>query len=180
MELIKIEKSEFDAIYAHLEKNFIQDERRDFADAKALLENPDFAVYHTVEGENKIGFITLWSFENFDFIEHFVTYEAYRNQGYGTKVIELLRNSGKALVLEAELPKDDIQKRRISFYERNGFVQNSAPYVQPPYRSGEDGVSMVLMSYPCALMDYDGAVKRIYKKVYNVNYEKNTHNAQYL
>ena len=169
MELIKIETSEFDSIYAHLEKNFIQDERRDLAEAKALLENPDFTVYHTVDGEKNVGFVTVWSFDGFDFIEHFVTYEAYRNQGYGTKVIELLKSGGKALVLEVELPNDDIQKRRIAFYERCGFVIIPRPYVQPPYRQGKSGVPMVLLSCPCAIEDFENTVKQIYQKVYNVS-----------
>lgn len=168
MLLKRIQNSEFDTIYAHLEKNFIKEERRDLADAKALLENPDFAVYHTVDGGNNVGFLTMWSFDEFNFIEHFVTYEAYRNQGYGAKVIELLKSGGKTLVLEAELPNDDIQKRRIAFYERCGFVRNQRPYVQPPYRQGQNDVPMVLLSCPHALEDFKGTVKQIYQKVYNL------------
>ena len=176
MLLERIQKNEFDQIYTLLEENFIPEECREREIARTLLANPDFTVYHTVDGDNNVGFVTVWSFEDFDFIEHFVTYEAYRNKGYGARVLELLKSRGKILVLEAELPVDGIQKRRIAFYERNGFVKNQNPYVQPPYRQGKNGVPMVLLSCPSELSNFENTVKQLYQKVYNVNYEKSTNN----
>lgn len=176
MKLKKISNCEFDQIYDILEQNFIPEECRERETARALLANPDFTVYNTVDGDNNVGFVTVWSFEDFDFIEHFVIYEAYRNKGCGARVLELLKSRGKNLVLEAELPVDGIQKRRIAFYERNGFVQNQHPYVQPPYRQGQNGVPMVLLSCPSELSDFENTVKQLYQKVYNVNYEKSTNN----
>ena len=106
MTLQKIQQSEFDEIYTHLENNFIPDERRDREDARALLENHAFSIYHIVKNCENVGFVSVWSFDKFDFIEHFVIYENYRNQGLGAKTLDLLKSRGKNLVLEAELPSD--------------------------------------------------------------------------
>ena len=169
MTLTPIQLSDFDTIYQSLENNFIPAERRDYTDAKALLNNPSFTIYHVNENGTNVGFVSVWTLDGFDFAEHFVIYENYRNQGLGAKTIELLKSRGKKLVLEAELPIDGIQKRRVAFYQRCGFVQNSFDYTQPPYRSGENGVPMVLMSYPSELENGEKTVKEIYKKVYGLS-----------
>ena len=179
MTLQKIQQSEFDEIYTHLENNFIPAERRDYAHAKSLLTNPYFTIYHVVEDYQNVGFVTVWELNGFDFIEHFVIYENYRNQGLGAKTLDLLKSRGKTLVLEAELAIDDFQKRRVAFYQRCKFVKNSFAYIQPPYRQCENGVPMVLMSYPCALDTMEKIVSEIYQKVYNVDYEKNTFDSQF-
>jgi len=175
MVLKQIKLSEFDTVYAHIENNFILAERRDYENAVTLLENSCFTVYHVEHDNQNVGFVILWELDEFDFIEYLVIYERYRNQGFGAKTLELLKSRGKKLVLEAELPISDIQKRRVAFYQRCAFVKNSFDYVQPPYRQGEHGVPMVIMSYPDALEDKESTVCKLYRRVYNVNYEKNTY-----
>ena len=144
MKLKKISNCEFDQIYDILEQNFIPEECRERETARALLANPDFTVYNTVDGDNNVGFVTVWSFEDFDFIEHFVIYEAYRNKGCGARVLELLKSRGKNLVLEAELPgfaKENInidiegetltltaERGEAKENESDGFVQRERVY----------------------------------------------------
>jgi ribosomal protein S18 acetylase RimI-like enzyme len=164
--LIKISEQEFCSVYSEMEKNFIADERRDFEAAKSILENKEYKIYHTVEEGERVGFVTVWELSGFAFIEHFVTYENHRNKGYGSKVLGCLKEKYGALVLEAEPPIEDIQKRRIAFYERNGFVQNPQKYIQPAYRAGGRGVELVLMSYPEKLGDFENTVQKIYSNVY--------------
>lgn len=168
MTLLPITQFEFDSVYTQLENNFIPDERRERKDARALLENPAFTMYHILKNNEKVGFVTIWELDSFDFIEHFVIYENYRNQGLGAKTLDLLKSRGKKLVLEAELPTDELQKRRVAFYQRCNFVKNQFDYTQPPYKKGGLGVPMVLMSYPCALNDAENTVSKIYKTVYNL------------
>ena len=36
---------------------------------------------------------------------------------------ELVKQYQKPICLEVELPEDELTRRRIGFYERNGFVQ---------------------------------------------------------
>ena len=169
MKLVAMGREEFPAVYEQLEKNFIREERRDRADAEAILECPQYTVYHAVEGDEKVGFITVWELEGFAFAEHFVIFEPCRNRGLGAEVLRLLAARYDRIVLEAEPPVGDIQRRRLAFYGRNGFCQNDRKYLQPSYRKGGEGVELVLMSYPDPVSDFDGTVSQIYQTVYGVN-----------
>ncbi len=166
MQLQQVYPSEFEALYAELEKNFIAAERRDLADARALLGDPRFAAYHTVENGVRVGFVTLWTLKDTVFAEHFVTYEPFRNKGCGARVLALLKQTFPSLLLEAEPPETDLAARRLAFYRRNGFCENSYPYVQPAYREGGEDVPLVLMSYPDVLREPAATVKELYHVVY--------------
>lgn len=162
---------DFDSVYDALEASFIPEERRKRDDARALMLSGKYTVFHVLDGECKIGFITVWDLEGFAFVEHFVTYEEYRNKGYGSRALSLLKERYDSIVLEAEPPTEGMPARRIAFYERNGFCRNKQFYLQPPYRESENGVELVLMSYPSVLDDFHCTAGEIYKKVYNKNYK---------
>lgn len=166
MELIKIKDTEFDNIYEEMEKNFAHCEIRDRDEAYALLSHPRYTLYHTVENGEHVGFISAWELPSFTFLEHFVTYEAHRNKGLGKKVLCALKEMFPNLVLEAEPPISDITKRRVAFYQRNGFHIEPHPYYQPAYRKEESGFELILMSYPCRLADTEKAIEEIYRYVY--------------
>ena len=70
-----------------------------------------------------VGFITYWDFDSFYYVEHFATNPALRNGGYGKRTLEYLCNYLKhPIVLEVERPVEEMAKRRISFYQRQGFT----------------------------------------------------------
>lgn len=165
IKLVRAEKAEFDFIYDAMEDSFPVEERRDKAAAMNVLSEPQFSIWHTEENGKKVGFITLWELDGFTFVEHFVTYKQYRGQGYGSKVLNLLKEK-ENIVLEVELPETEIAVRRIGFYERCGFSQNDYPYAQPSYREGGKSVDMILMSYPEPLKEPDSVVDELYRKVY--------------
>ena len=166
MELLKIKKEEFDAVYDELECNFVPEERRDREEARAILDRPEFEFLHLLEGGENVGFISLWHLEGFTFAEHFVTYEKYRNKGIGGLVLDLLKKEYPEIVLEAEHPENEISRRRIGFYRRSGFLVNDYPYIQPPYRKGESGVPLLLLSYPSILDNAEAVVKELQSTVY--------------
>lgn len=94
-----------------------------------------------------IGFITYWDFGNFYYVEHFATNPALRNGGYGKRYagisMRLLKTphctrSGASLV-------EEMAKRRIGFYQRQGFVLWKKDYRQPPYKPGDHFLPMYLM-----------------------------------
>ena len=167
MQFIKVEEKEFDEIYIQMQENFPLEERRDYQDAKAVLSNPDFNIFHIIMGQDKIGFISLWELNGFKFIEHFVIYSKYRKLGYGAKALSLARQKWGALVLESEPPITQMAIRRLAFYARNGFCQNPVKYFQPSYRKSGDEVELRLLSSPNMLKDCNLAIEEIYKKVYN-------------
>ena len=170
MELIKIKSDEFDDIYQQMEASFIRDEIRDYGDALALLEEPCYTLFHIVENGTHVGFISVWVFDGFAFAEHFVICAEYRNCGYGGRAIRLVAERFGTVVLEAETPETELAARRIAFYERNGFVCNRVPYMQPPYRKDSAPVRLVLMSTPKLLPDPDAVIATLYRYVYKKKY----------
>ncbi len=165
MHFVKVKKEDFNEVYAHMEESFPICERRSFIDAKEVLEEENYTLFHIEEGE-RIGFISVWNLDGFCFIEHFVIFPKFRNQGFGSKVLSLAKDKFKRLVLEAEPGVTEIARRRLDFYKRNGFCQNEFKYMQPAYRDGEDDIELVLLSFPKTLNYAEKAVKEIYAKVY--------------
>ena len=167
MELNEIKIEDFDGVYAEMEKNFIFSERRDYTDQKKILNNEKYKIYHLINEKENIGFITIWDLCGFYFVEHFVVYEKFRNNGYGATALSLLTEKFKNVVLECETENfSQMAKRRYCFYQRNGFKDYQINYFQPPYRKGGEKVKLALMSYPKAIENIDGVVKEIYAKVY--------------
>ena len=118
-----------------------------------------------------IGFITYWDFDGFYYVEHFAVDPAQRNGGHGKNVLnylcELLQHP---IVLEVEMPEEEMAQRRINFYKRQGFVLWEKPYLQPPYRPGDDYLPMLLMAHgnlECE-RDFETVKNSIYREVYNV------------
>ena len=166
MQLVKIKKDEFNIIYAEMEKNFCIEERRDYLDALALLDNDKYSIYHLLVDGNKVGFITVWSLSECNFIEHFVVYDNFRCLGYGSLALGLVKDLNSPIVLEVEHPETEIKKRRLEFYLRNGFSVCDFNYMQPSYHKDENFVPLYLLS-TCAILNKQIVVDEIYETVYN-------------
>ena len=53
-----------------------------------------------------------------------------------------------SVLLEVEMPETDFARRRIGFYERNGFrVRDEFKYIQPPYSPGQPSLELLLMTH---------------------------------
>ena len=166
MELIEISRADFDGIYAEMERNFIPEERRDYAHAKRMLDDPAFHICHVVNRDEKVGFVSYWCLNGVTFFEHFVIYERYRGAGLGAKVLPLLQAKFSPLVLECERPDTPMQARRAACYLRSGFCENDCDYYQPSYRAGGTEVPMLLLSYPAPLEDPHAVAAQIRREVY--------------
>ncbi len=154
--------------------SFPESERRDFSLVRRLLEEqPAFKLYLALVNEEQyVGFITFWHFGLFVYVEHFAIDSSVRNGGLGSLVMkEQLSLINVPVVLEVELPDEELNRRRIGFYERLGFVLDDHPYRQPPYRRGEEWLDMRLMTCGKLGMEpsFEEIKKVIYKEVYNVN-----------
>ena len=168
MKLIPIREEEFFNIYDEMSKNFIADEIRSFDDAYICLEIESFNIYHVVVEETYVGFISVWDLGTCFYIEHFVIYEEYRNSGLWAKALEIINNKLKNVILEADLPNTNIAKRRLGFYQRNGYKINDVDYVQPAYSKDKNPVPMHLLSYPEKLNNPIEIIQQLHKKVYGV------------
>lgn len=142
-------EDEFDRVFSLLEASFPADEYRPCEAQKALLNDPRYTIYVLPDPRNHcpIAFVTLWRFTDFAFIEHLAVDPDYRNLGLGSMILnEVAKLEPGQLCLEAELPETELARRRIAFYNRNGFCSNPFPYLQPPYSSDRNPIPLVFMT----------------------------------
>lgn len=129
--------------------SFPEDERRDLSAQRHNTDsNPLMYCCVIIDNDVYAGLLTFWDFGDFRYVEHFATAPAARNRGLGARAMErFLEQSDKPVVLEVELPEDDLSRRRIGFYSRLGFdLWTGYDYVQPPYREGGGPLGMLLMA----------------------------------
>lgn len=151
------------------EKSFPIEERRDFSLVLDIYKTDLLSLNLIYDNETMVGILNYWDFNDFLYIEHLAVSEQYRNRKIASKVLEQLNTQNKLIVLEVELPRDELSKRRIDFYQRNAFSIQPYPYFQPPYRKGEERIKMHLMANtqkPINKTKYDEVVSIIEKKVY--------------
>lgn len=130
------------------EESFPLDERRDFPQLKQLLNNPEMFLMAAIEDHWCVGFLIYWDLANFIFLEHTAVDHNLRGKGYGTEMLQQLSLlTEKPIVLEVELPEDEIKQKRIIFYEKHGFkLIQDYPYEQPSYDGIKPRIPMMLMS----------------------------------
>ena len=164
-----LKTSEFDAVYALMEKSFPEDERRPFAEQRALLDNPVYKIYGLQEAQTVIAFAAVYQFETFTFIEHLAVAPSHRNQGLGALILQELSKIAKnRICLEVEPPETEMATRRIGFYQRNGFYLCHCPYVQPSISKGRTPVPLQIMSTGGVLdeAEFEAVKRTLYERVY--------------
>ncbi|MCD8029244.1 MAG: GNAT family N-acetyltransferase [Erysipelotrichaceae bacterium] len=155
--------------YLFLQKAFDPSELREYDWMKEIYDQKKFKIYASLKDEQLLGVITLWEFDDFNYIEHFAVDENYRGQGLGSMIIEDMKLlSDKPLVLEVEKIVDTITQKRVHFYEKHGFQLSSYLFVQPPLRDNAKDVLLIYMSYPTLLDNnmYDRIFTELKNKVY--------------
>ena len=153
-------------------ESFPEVERRDFSLVRGLVKDePRFVVYALSKDDRYVGFLTGWLFDGHTYAEHFAIDPEARNGGIGAEAMrQFLSFCNTPVVLEVEMPADELSKRRIGFYERLGFKLDNHVYHQPPYRSGGDWLEMRLMTYGDIDLgnSFEQVKNCLYKYVYGV------------
>ncbi|MGN0298817.1 MAG: GNAT family N-acetyltransferase [Lachnospiraceae bacterium] len=173
--LQKIRKNDFDQVYALMEISFPYDEYRGYEEQKELLKQPNYTVYVLPDDDNIKAFITVYQFENFAFVEHFAVKPSYRNSGIGAAILQELSILLQCQIcLEVELPETEVAKKRIKFYERNGFYLNNYPYVQPPFSEDKCAIPLFIMTtnHPLNEAEFNYIKSVLFKEVYHVHYQE--------
>ncbi len=169
--LKKLSREEFDDFYELLCVSFPNNERRNRSGQLALFDDEKYSVYARSEGAEPDGILAVWEFDDFLYIEHFAVNPKKRNGGVGSGMLsELSQLAGKRMCLEVELPEGEMPKRRIAFYERNGFTLNGYDYIQPSMGEGKEPLPLLIMTTGGEL-DRDGfenIKNTLYKYVYKV------------
>ena len=94
-----------------------------------LMELGNYDPLLVTEGEETVGYAMVWlpSDRNGALLEYFGVLRGKRNGGLGSRILNLLAERYGQLFGEAEAPtsadpeENDLRRRRIGFYERNGF-----------------------------------------------------------
>ncbi|WP_338472896.1 GNAT family N-acetyltransferase [Niallia sp. XMNu-256] len=165
-----LQEEQFEDLYQLIEESFPSDEYRPYQTQRALLSHPNYQIYVYKKDHELAAFFAAWKGPHFIFLEHFAVKASFRNGGLGSKLLQVfLKQQKKPIVLEIEPPEGEIEKRRASFYERNGFILSQWGYFQPALAKEQSPVSLVLMSYPEPLkeQEYQSFKNWVFKHVYS-------------
>ncbi|MGI6717933.1 MAG: GNAT family N-acetyltransferase [Bacteroidales bacterium] len=114
------------------------------------LSDVRFHPYSYINESDKdlLGLFFTWEFENFSYIEYFAVNSNFRNQGIGSKILneQIKEHKNKPLILEITPVSDEISKRRLDFYKRNGFLESEFLFVHLPYRKNCEQSKLQLLS----------------------------------
>ena len=130
MELRLMTKEELTALYQN--EMVIDFPKAELKPLHAMLRLMDMGRYDpllVLDGEKPIGYALAWLPEDRAgaLLEYFGVLRGLRNDGLGTKILALLLERYGQIFGEAEKPnsddpaENDLRRRRIGFYERNGF-----------------------------------------------------------
>lgn len=163
-------------LYSYMEQlitqSFPAEEYRELKELRTYTDTkPHFHNNIIFHNNIPVGLITYWDFDRFCYIEHFAIDPTQRNGGHGrTALNQLCQLLKRPIVLEVEMPEEEMAQRRINFYRRQGFSLWEKPYQQPPYKPGDGYLPMLLMAYgniQCG-KDFDTVKEYLYREVYNV------------
>lgn len=125
---------------------FPEAERRDWGQLmKMLTTTPEMVLQLIKHNHIAIGYIIIWSLEEWSLIEHFAIDAEQRGKKYGETIMKNLSGQLK-LILEVEPALSADAKRRITFYEKQGLNCLSVTYNQPSYTDAKVTFEMLLMS----------------------------------
>jgi GNAT superfamily N-acetyltransferase len=154
--LTHINQQFFEEAWALYEISFPLEERRTLDTQAKIMDHKNYCFEVIVEEGGFIGLLCWWGFETLRYFEHFATLPEHRGKGYGADILNTFKElDDRKVLLEVEMPDDEIKTRRIAFYQRNGFKLYEHPYHQPALRAGSDGIDLYIMSWPGLLSQSD-------------------------
>ncbi len=147
--LVKASRQHFEAAELLYLLSFPPEERRPW---HTITHPTDAAGPHlliALDGDRQLGFVSIWHFGTFIYIEHLAVEPALRGAGTGAAILRTL--SGKyclpiALEVEPQTYDNPMAARRIVFYKRCGFAMLDFDYIQPPYSPELPEVPLKLMA----------------------------------
>lgn len=142
------------------QESFPVHEQREVLSQERILKLPDYHFSLVYDETLWIGLVLYWEQSEYLYIEHLCINPAMRNKQYGQRVLTLLAEQSKTMILEIDPPEDAIAIRRKGFYERCGFIVNAYSHTHPPYHQHCAGHRLVVMTAPQAISAemYDGFV----------------------
>lgn len=138
---------EFDKLMQLYVEAFPLEERRDEGQLKVMLTEEPRMFFNAVSCDDKLsGLFVYWDFGSFYYLEHLAVYAEMRNAKIGQQTLDWMKENLNGLrILEAEPAETEIAKRRVCYYERNGYTVYEKEYLQPAYRPDGDGCRLWVM-----------------------------------
>ena len=169
----------YSRLFKILEYSFPPNEHRDFEEQYSEFKNSHFRSMVAWNGDEIAGFMNYWDLGEFVYLEHFAVAEELRGNGLGTRLLGGLHSitENRPIILEAEPPEQsETALRRTEFYKRLGFFLNPYEYYQPPYRSEDSPVRLVIMSSPRGLSQQEFTMMRnaLYRDAYQTDWDPST------
>lgn len=170
--LCNINNYDIDTAHALYVESFPAEERRPWDDIifRSSQNQQRFRLLGIYIESVFTGFITIWKFPSFRYVEHFAIYPSMRSRGIGAEALaELISYDSSPIVLEVELPKTSLLAlRRIGFYSRCGFTPHPEyQYIQPPYAADLPPVPLMLMTY--GVLNLDNVTRTLHRHVYGIS-----------
>ncbi|MDL2242586.1 GNAT family N-acetyltransferase [Bacteroidales bacterium OttesenSCG-928-K03] len=150
-----------------IESSFPEEERPDF-DELISRKSPEYKFNIITINDENCGIIGYWEFDDFIHIEHFAVSPNMRSSGIGGEFLNnFFSQTNKLIVLEVEVPDNEISIRRIKFYERHGMHFNVYHYMQPSYKTKEFVMQQHIMSSKkLTESEFETIRDVLYEKVY--------------
>lgn len=144
---------------------FVPQERKPLADILSLIDSGRYELWGLFLDGTLSGYAALWKAPGVPLVllDYLGVTAARRNLGLGSRILQLLGKQSRPLVTEAELPvpgddarENDVRRRRIAFYVRNGF--------SPAYRMATCGMAWqaLLLHADAPLADVMRSHKALY------------------
>ena len=130
MKLERLTREALTALYnGELVVDFPKSELKPLRAMLGLMEQGKYDPLLVTEGDETVGYAMVWlpTDRNGALLEYFGVLRGKRNGGLGSRILDLLAERYGQLFGEAEAPtsddpaENDLRRRRIGFYERNGF-----------------------------------------------------------
>ncbi len=151
MEFLKIEpedKSRWSEVWKLYEESFPVAERRKAEDHLSACNDNRFFPLSVWDGNQLIGLMFFWEWDNYRYLEHLAVNPDLRGHGYGTQLLNYLRESNHTIILEIDPLINELSVRRLQFYERAGFTLTPYRFVHLPYRLDGIKQELLILSYP--------------------------------
>ncbi len=130
------------------ESSFPLHEQRLPESQRMIMNHPEYHFDVIFDGGTFVGDMLYWRTDLFAYVEHFCIEPNLRGLHYGQSALKALCMQRGSVILEIDPPIDEISIRRKGFYVRCGFKENLFKHVHPPYREGNQGHELVIMSWP--------------------------------
>lgn len=149
--IIKRTDSLLEKVPALYESAFPDDERIETEKFMMMIENCRSMTFYAITEDNEFcGMAVIWELGICRYLLYLAVLEEKRNQNLGSMTLEqLLKESDLPIIGEVERPVNNINKRRIEFYKRNGFhIETENPVILNEAHTHSTCVLQLIASSP--------------------------------